>query len=802
MKIQEKLSDVLKFIKSKDFLQGFLVGLLVIAGTFPIDQTLSIKGVDGPLVWAFNYLFSEGMELGKNIVFPHGPLAFLMYPMSGNMFIAAIIGSLLKLLLCFNIARLLNCNEKLKWILTFILAVTISVLSEFNHLIIANVILSYTTYYDTKKTVHKLIAFGLTAFAFYIKSYVAIVTGTITFSFIIYYFLAERKFKTSIIDSLTIVGGLGLTWLIMYGSYTGFLRYFYGIFQLAQDNSAAAALHPDNNWWLLILFLLMVIMLPFIAITKKSVFYGSLMLLAHFAAWKHGMAREDATHMKSYLAFVIISLLIYLFYEKKHMFRSLIIGVLAIFLFVVNMKQSNNYPPLIYESFKINNFTDLLFDINSIKVKENKQINLEAEKYLLPDGIRKQIGNASVDIYPWNYFIIAINNLNWQPRPVIQSYAAYSSWLDKQNSQHFNSEKAPEFLIWELNKVVLDTINGGDMVSIDQRYLLNDEPQCMIQLLSSYKQVYFGENLIVFRKKTIKSKPVATLLITDKTQWNRWIDVPETINGILRAKFKYNRSFKQKFKSFLYKDEQFWIHLKLNNGIIHKYRIVPKNALDGLWVYPYISKPGNIEDALIVEKVLFKSSNVDIMNEGIEVEWELIKFENEPELAKQFFDPLPEGRDSLLLYSKNGFEQSPIDFWNELSNDKVLSGDAFQGEKLHLINAGAFSATFIYKLDNLPFDKLKILSECWVKCPDYNLTKDVYLVISVEDSTEENLMYEPLVIDKRVNDKMQWNHILNYVTYKHSLGNCILKIYIWNNSEQQIMVDDISISIFGVKSDQ
>ena len=89
---------------------------IIIVATFPqVDLAYSV-GIDPPLAWAFNFLFEHGLKAGKDIVFPHGPLAFLMYPLQANIVLAVIVTSLLKLLLVVNVYKLISYSGEKKWL--------------------------------------------------------------------------------------------------------------------------------------------------------------------------------------------------------------------------------------------------------------------------------------------------------------------------------------------------------------------------------------------------------------------------------------------------------------------------------------------------------------------------------------------------------------------------------------------------------------------------------------------------------------------------------------------------------------
>jgi len=561
----------LKEVNIREVLKILLIGFFVVIGTFPENDWTFSVGIDPPMSWVFNYLYSNDLSIGKHILFPHGPLAFFMYPLQENILIATLITSLLKILLVINVSYLLQTKKNYKWIIIFFIAYLISIIAGFYHLILTNIILLFCNYFIYKKYIFKILAFILTAFAFYVKANVAIMSGLLCFTFFLYYMFFEYKsYKSIICDIFTIISSVILFWLLMYGTFSGLVRYFIGIFNLAQDNSAAASWYPYNNWWILSAFLIISFSIPFINKTKKSLFYGILISLSLFAAWKHGMSREDFSHVRGYLFYVIISLLIFIMFNRKNIFKNTVLSIIAILLLSINMKNSVNYTPLKYELIRINNFVDFVTKYSEIKTKAKIKINENISSNKLPLSIKNSLNKKTVDIYPWDYSIIPANNLNWQPRPVIHAYASYTNWLDKQNAEHFNSKNAPQFIIWEL-------INSC-FYSIDNRYAFNDEPLTIIQLISNYYYYYSNNKFAIFKKRLNPIKSKSNSIKKSTLNWGEWANVPQHKNSLVRVKLNFDKSILQAIKTFFYKDEQFWVYLKLDNGIIIKHRIVPKNA--------------------------------------------------------------------------------------------------------------------------------------------------------------------------------------------------------------------------------
>lgn len=784
---------IIKYLKDyfPHYLIFLLLWILIIIGTFPINDWTFSTGIDPPLFWVFNHLFDDGLSVGKDIIFPHGPLAFFMCPLQENIITSTIISSFLKGCITFNIYWLIDAKNIKKWVATLLLAYFISLISGFNHLVLCSLLLLYCNSYKSKILVFKYSAILITSFAIFVKAYVGIIALVIFISFTLYNLYKNKNIKQILSDYLILTVSIILIWVLMYGTTLGLLNYFFGMINLAGDNSSAASYYPYNDWFLLITFFIILTLIFIINKSKLSYFYISLIVLSLFAAWKHGMAREDISHVKGFFVYVIICLSIFSLLIKKNHLINFTLSVLAVFILSVNMKNSVNYTEssLNYNFFNGNNFYEFITEFPGLKKTSKQTIKKSTENQELPNNMLSIISKSSVDIYPWDYSIIAANNLNWQPRIVLQSYASYTSWLDKQNAEHVKSKSSSECFIWEVDKNSRD-LNNGKFNSIDGRYLLNDEPQTIIELLKSYEPALSNNKFHLFKKRGIKLTTNNLLGNSIEYNWREWIEVPKTTGGIMRLKLFFDKTIIQKIKSFLYKDEQFWIYIKLPNGLIHKYRIVPKNAEDGLWINPYIM---DTESTCSIDKIMFVASNQKILSQKIKVNFEKITFKNHPNRVNDFFGITNNFKDSLLISSLNNFEKKALD-WS-FSKKVKYSDKAFSGSKSNLVNPNSYSSTFTFSLDSIPFEKFKINTECWIKAEKHNYSNDVRLVISIENNF--NNIWKGISVDKQIIDEKEWNHVFNSVNYNHNTNNSILKCYVINNSDQDILLDDFKITIIG-----
>jgi len=337
--------------------------------------------------------------------------------------------------------------------------------------------------------------------------------------------------------------------------------------------------------------------------------------------------------------------------------------------------------------------------LDAIKERSQKASENNIKSNRLPKRIVEQIGNATVDVYPWDYTIIAANTFNFQPRPILQSYAAYTSWLDLEDAKHFESALAPEYFIWDLKKITTG-LDIGTMSSLDYRHLLNDEPQTLLTLLKQYELWYNDANYLVYKQRKKPLSTIARILQKDVSTWGKWIKSPPSSSGILRAKLSFNHSFLQKIKSFFYKDEQFYIYMKFANGTVQKYRIVPKNAVDGLWINPFMIDASNPYKQEEVVAIALDASNKKILTDKLEIEWESIDFLNQPNWPSLFFGKTkPPYR--TWVKTIQTFEQ-PIDSsWRMLPLSTMVKDEVFSGKNALRVEPFGYSCSYQIVLDSL-----------------------------------------------------------------------------------------------------
>jgi hypothetical protein len=788
----------------------FFIALVPALVLFPFPVSVFANGIDPPLAWVFNFMIRGNSALGKEIIFPHGPLAFLMYPLpvGSNLWIAVAIHLAARIFMAYCLLKL--ATRKPLGYMAFAL-VSSFVLLAVNDLLLTLVqiiILCYLNFFERRNITWLFPALILTPLALYIKAFVGIVSMIITLSFagiMIYRSIIGLESRHRLLLFLIIPFILVLVWLGLYGDLTGLAGYMKGMVYLAADNSAAVAVYPLNNWWITGSALIVGLILILINVRNvKLLQFAILAGPALFAIWKYGMAREDYLHTSMLFVFVMFTVLIYIILTSKFSIVNSVLSLLIIVLFYFTLQKSYYFEP-----FKIK--------VNGLQTLVSKALNNSyfadtcssaSEKAIVRNKLDKEIldliGNANVDIYPWDYSYIAANNFKWQPRPVIQSYAAYTRELDQMNANHLESKKAPDFILWELRKITRD-IHGGTLESIDGRYLLNDEPDALLAMLSRYELAAVQKGIfpvLVYKKRTNALKSNVKIIQQTKASWNTWIDVPATGGGIQRASVDMQRNLSGKIKSFVYKDEVAFVYYMLENGDIRMYRIVPKNAAYGLWINPLLINPENGRESVRVSKIMFHCSDRQMMKDEIAIRWEDVSFsQNQPGNAvvsenyypvHSFFGISDTSHPATVLTSENNIENASA-YWSVPDASKVTKSGR---NASFLLEQGAYSVSFEYNLDSLSanLEGYIVRANVWAKAESE--AKAAY-VISVEKEGK-SFLWKAVEAGDFIHDRQAFNFVTNYAVIDNEIlrePGLKLKVYAWNTGKEAVLLDDFSVRI-------
>jgi hypothetical protein len=176
-----------------------------------------------------------------------------------------------------------------------------------------------------------------------------------------------------------------------------------------------------------------------------------------------------------------------------------------------------------------------------------------------------------VDVYPWDISYISANALNWKPRFVLQSYAAYTPELDRRCADNYRENNAPRYILYSHQAI-------GTM------HPCIVDVQTRMEIYRWYDVVDQANNFLLLQHR-------------DSPRWDRsddlgskWVgfgerwEVPEIIQGPVSLRVSLRLNLVGKLSNMLYKVFPPTIRVEYRDGETREYRLAWQNIRSGFLV--------------------------------------------------------------------------------------------------------------------------------------------------------------------------------------------------------------------------
>ena len=171
------------------------------------------------------------------------------------------------------------------------------------------------------------------------------------------------------------------------------------------------------------------------------------------------------------------------------------------------------------------------------------------------------------------------NDFNYTPRPVFQSYSAYTPKLAELNREFITSADAPEFLLLKLQ-------------TIDERPLLADDSRLMVLFPHLYEFKLFEKDFHVFQRREASPDPqdlLPRLVRTTEAAIGEEIVVSDLANEHLWLTVDLPLSRTGRLLKFLYKPAKVYLVVTDQDGNEERYRIARPIAMNGFQINPLVT---------------------------------------------------------------------------------------------------------------------------------------------------------------------------------------------------------------------
>jgi len=638
-----------RLYKNRDRLL-FLFALIVIYFVWSFNSSISLasEGLDSSWVLGLNWAKNVGAHWGKEFIFTYGPLyyftgyvlpvfssyrAYLLIQVGINLFYSVIkasivffffyrANSLYKIYAAiFSGLVMLLCGYDKLELLVFFAALLLC--DSYYKLSVNSIVM------NRKLVINNALASLLLVIAQYAKfSFFNIAAVLIILLSILY--ISHRKYKIAIIFAGSYIFLSILLWIISGQRIKNLFGYIYTGLQLSSGYTPAMNTYYGKlTFFTIFVYSLVVIgsfmiILLYFAIKKRYFLFSLCFFISPqlFLLFKESFVRADGSHVNVFMRNIPLIALYLLFVSvlfPRHQQRNKLFGIntskcviiLAIIVTCISISVTNvKYPPKNNASKILQNYVYYDDKIHDDKIQKNKQ---NIRNYY---GNYKELTpyistNEKIDIFPWDISLLYAYDLNWQPRPVIQSYTNYTSALDNFTARHFLTEKAPDKLIYT-------------PMSIDNRYALFDEPETFRTVLLNYSSVvYNGAYLILEKNKQVNPENIEELY-TMSAKIGEIIEVPFFEDSYVFMEVDWDFNFLGKLANFIYKTTNANIELHLADGAKPGHRFVHKTARNGLFVSKYVSTTYELREVFdrgfipditgvrILAKKLFYKNNINV----------------------------------------------------------------------------------------------------------------------------------------------------------------------------------------------
>ncbi|MGC1185404.1 MAG: glycosyltransferase family 87 protein [Candidatus Dormiibacterota bacterium] len=186
---------------------------------------------------------------------------------------------------------------------------------------------------------------------------------------------------------------------------------------------------------------------------------------------------------------------------------------------------------------------------------------------------------------PWDVDLIVDHHLRWDPLPVPQTYAAYTSYLDHLESAQLNSRRGAQRVV-------------TSFLDIDGRYEVWDPPLLWQSLLTRYScEATTGISAVL--RKTSRKAGADHLIQKTGTAFGRWVAVPRTKYPVELVRLSVNSSLEGQTLGLVLRQAPVLVEFRLSNGLVTPpLRFEASDALDGEYVSHYLTRPGALCDVL------------------------------------------------------------------------------------------------------------------------------------------------------------------------------------------------------------
>ena len=599
-------------------------------------------GLDSSWAHALNLAHAQNLTFGWDVIFTFGPLGYLFYPVPGlaEPFPAFALGWAVHALFLFGAYLIWRA-------LGYRLAVCVSwaILSgamlltdlpfermQLAFLSLAIGIVALLVARGRVPSVYLAISGAVAGMVPLFKANEGIAACAVFYALLVSLFLNSPKTK---IWPLALVppAAFLLGFVLVERNLSSLWAYATGSLQIAMGYSEAMALPgPAYQAFVAVFSLLsLAFLIPLFADCPRDLARGlPPALITAFFAFKSGLVRQDASHadlLQVKLAVAGLFLLICVRNVRDR--RLLITYTVASFCFGETVFfQSSPYRERIKDRALLRDLSTTLssnrhfpstWDLLNVWVRHQfDTLHVDA-------AVSTLVSSGTVDDVPFELDIVPANGWRWSPRPVFQSYSAYTPALDRLNATHLASRQSADHILmqWE---------------DIDGRQALLDDAASWRSLFDHYDVELTRPGFLVLKRRATPRYADPRPTGSTTAAWFRDIAVPQSAAGFTMMRAELPKNPWGALRGILFRNSPTYLTAVYHSGKQSHWRVTRANLVDGAFIgylpeklsetLPYFAKAENGTPDRVAT-IRFETPGLLEFSSAIRISWYAVDFRPE-----------------------------------------------------------------------------------------------------------------------------------------------------------------------------
>ncbi len=282
--------------------------------------------------------------------------------------------------------------------------------------------------------------------------------------------------------------------------------------------------------------------------------------------------------------------------------------------------------------------------------------------------IRAKAGLETIDLFQNRQALLALNGMNYHPRPVFQGYSAYTRALAELNRDFYRGESAPVFVLYALE-------------TIDQRLAIADDAPAFDELLLRYVPVASEREWLLLQQDPAGARSAERAELAPRTlALGEWIDLEPAEGEALELALDVQRSRRGDLVALALRGPALFCEIERADGSRERRRLIARSAAAGFLVRPWLETQDAVARTFCGERLPGLKRLRVLADAGEEALWR-------PQLVARLarrdglLPPLRPQCVAALRFSD--FAPAPLEVVSATPERKV----PFQGRDVHVVDA-------------------------------------------------------------------------------------------------------------------